>query len=260
MGLGDELMMTGLARVMQQSDPRKVHIQYERPRWSDIFDHNPRIARPQDLKSGKPADFQVLMGRVSGLRPYVRAKSQARWIWNEHCQPPTAGELYFSREEENFGKLHTPDASVVVLEPHNKIGASPNKEWGRDRWIELAYLVRKAGHLPVQLGERGTRRLENARFIETGSFRLACSILKRARAAVLPEGGLHHAAAALGIDAVVLFGGYISPQQTGYDRHVNLFTPTDEHPHGCGWRTPCKHCRKIMDGITPEYVMNSLRI
>ena len=58
-------------------------------------------------------------------------------------------------------------------------------------------------------------------------------MLSGARAAVLHEGGLHHAAAALGMPAVVLFGGMISPRNTGYDVHVNLAI---DDPEALGWR------------------------
>ena len=77
----------------------------------------------------------------------------------------------------------------------------------------------------VQLGAGGIRVLEGVRPIETADFRAACAALAGARAAVLPEGGLHHAAAALDIPAVVIFGAMTSPANTGYASHVNLFRP-----------------------------------
>lgn len=90
--------------------------------------------------------------------------------------------------------------------------------------------------------------------IQTPDFWRACAILSRASAYVGHEGGLHHAAAALGIPGVVIFGGFISPETTGYDCHVNLFTGGN----ACGNRTPCMHCRDAMNRITPEAVAEAL--
>lgn len=67
---------------------------------------------------------------------------------------------------------------------------------------------------------------------------------------VTTEGGLHHAAAIFGIPAVVIYGGYISPRQTGYDGQVALF----EGGEPCGWRKPCPHCAAAMGKIEPERV------
>ena len=208
-----------------------------------MFDHNPRIARDGDR------DVQVYHARVNGLRPYCRAKTETRWTWKDY--KPPVGELYFQPDELWYAKRFSPD---VVIEPNLKGNASPNKDWGLARWHQLVALLRNAGLRPVQMGTAGTQQLPGAEFIETRNFRHACAVLARARAAVLTEGGLHHAAAVVGVRSVVIYGGYISPKQTGYDLHANLFTGVEP----CGWRTPCKHCAGAMAKITPEMVMEAL--
>jgi FkbM family methyltransferase len=60
---------------------------------------------------------------------------------------------------------------------------------------------------------------------------MAAGVLSGASLLISPEGGLHHAAAALGVRAVVIFGGFISPATTGYALHTNLFTAA--RPAGC---------------------------
>jgi ADP-heptose:LPS heptosyltransferase len=250
LGLGDELMLTGHARVMQQTDPRKVRVVYEKPnRWSEIFEHNPRLARATE-----PGDFQEYRARVDGLRPYCAAKSDTRWTWKTYGPP--AGEVYLDRYEQAFANAH---AGVVLIEPNIKRQASPNKDWGEERWHRLVWVMRSARIEPVQVGPRGTRRVNGALFIETENFRQACAVVSRARAVVTHEGGLHHAAAAFGIPAVVIYGGYISPAVTGYPYQVSLFKHTDEHPLGCGWRTPCAHCRQAMAEISPAQVLEALK-
>jgi ADP-heptose:LPS heptosyltransferase len=238
-------MVTGHVRELQQRDPRKVRLDYGKRLWNEVFDHNPRIAHACDK------DVQVYYPRPNGLRPYATKKTPEQWTWCEY--KPPIGELYFQPDELAAAAKHSPD---IVIEPNVKSMASPNKNWGLLRWQHLIGLMRAAGFRPVQLGPPGTRRIDGADLIETTNFRRACAVLKRARAAVLHEGGLHHAAAVVGVRAVVIYGAYISPKVTGYATHRSLFVGDDL---GCGMRIPCKHCVAAMAKITPEMVMAELQ-
>lgn len=238
-------MVTGHVREMQLRDPRKVRLDYGKRLWNAVFDHNPRIAGQNEK-----GDFQVYQPRVGGLRPYCSGKSPDRWVWKPYT--PLVGEIYLQPDEIAFAEQFTPD---IVIEPNLKQGASPNKQWGIARWAALVDLMRAAGMRPVQLGPIDTRRVRGADFIETSSFRRACAVLARARGAVLHEGGMHHAAAAVGVRAVVIYGGYISPKQTGYEMHANLFSGGKP----CGMRIACNHCARSMEKITPQMVMDELR-
>lgn len=241
MGWGDELMITGRARVMQETDPRKVRVVYEKGRWHEAWDHNPRIAG-----RGEQGDFQELVARIGYLRPYIAAKTDRQWTWKPYGPP--RGELYFTDDELGFGEQHK---SLVIVEPHLKPGASPNKEWGWERWAELARLLGRAGIEPVQLGRSLPRLLPGTRWIRTGSMRYAAALIARARLVVVPEGGLHHVAAAVGTPAVVIYGGYISPEVTGYQEQTAFFSGEGL---GCGMRVACDHCERVMAGIEPDAV------
>lgn len=248
MGWGDEIMVTGQARAMQMADPRKVAVldKHGRARWHPIWEGNPRIARPEDVAAGLDAQ-RVVNG--SGCRPYVARYTTERWIYTDW--PAEPGEIYLTAAERSFAE---PYAGAIIIEPHTKAKASPNKEWGWDRWQAV---VTARPDLPwVQPGPQGTRVLDGVRHVPTADFRLACAVMAVARAAVLPEGGLHHAAAALGVPAVVLFGGMVSPANTGYAGHVNLYRPHDGSP--CGMRGPCAGCRASMASITPKEIPRAL--
>lgn len=262
-GWGDEIMAAGQARVMQNKDPRRVAVTdiAGRVRWHPAWRGNPRIATPADAERGavqrlangpgcRPyADYARMrreFARVHPGRPFTTKVADTRLPWrftDWHAEP---GEIYVR-------KISQPGEAVVV-EPHTKDGASPNKQWGWGRWQELVSRV----DVPwVQLGPPGTRILEGARHVPTATFLDACAVLLAARAAVLPEGGLHHAAAALDIPAVVIFGGRSSPANLGYEGHVNLFDPANgESP--CGQSAPCTHCVRAMAGIAPAVVAQHL--
>lgn len=237
---------------MQQTDPRKCLVTYQgRPKWSKwaaVWENNPRIAGPDER-----GDFQELKARgADNMRPYHTAKTPERWSYNLDFRPDV-GELYFSDAEREFGGRC---AGRIILQPHIiNPGASPNKDWGWVRWNKLAWLMQRAGLRVTQIGPVGTPLLEGADFIVTNSFRMAAAVLARADAAVLLEGGLHHAAAACNVPAVVIFGGFTPVELTGYPMHRNLGASLGD---ACGMRVRCQHCAHWMASITPENVFNEL--
>jgi ADP-heptose:LPS heptosyltransferase len=97
--------------------------------------------------------------------------------------------------------------------------------------------------------------LANVRQVATKTFRDAVAILKNAAAYVGAEGGMHHAAAAVGVSGVVIFGGFIPPSVTGYGLHTNL-AGSDRF---CGSFAACEHCRDAMNAISVDRVFEAAR-
>jgi ADP-heptose:LPS heptosyltransferase len=67
-----------------------------------------------------------------------------------------------------------------------------------------------------------------------------------------PVSGPSHIAAAVGIPAVVIIGGYEHPKNTSYDRHTNLYTAVRCAP--CWLREPCPYELKCLKMIRPGTV------
>jgi ADP-heptose:LPS heptosyltransferase len=246
-GIGDELMVTGQVREIQRTDPRRVRIEYEKgkPRWCPLWDRNPRIVR-----YGERGDFQVLRPRSNYLRPYCVEKTVTRWTWKAY--KPPVGEIYLANNEIAFGDLNS---GKIVLGPSVKIGASPNKQWGIGNWQRLAVLLLSLGVEIVQCGESSSLDFPGVRFIKT-TIREAAALLSYARVVICGEGALHHIAAAVGTPAVVIYGGYISPEVTGYDGQVGFFRGGGL---GCGSRFLCNHCAQAMASIRPEEVFDAAK-
>lgn len=238
-------MATAHVRMVRNDDPRRVQIldRFGRARWHEVWKNNPHIASLDDL-----GNFNRIVN-APGVRPYISGKTKEQFFWQSW--PIQPGEIYLDAAERELAKRHK---NMVIVEPNLKANTSPNKEWGWVRWSKFVYLALSAGIRLTQIGPAYTKILSGVDFIQTKGIRDAFAILSRARAAVLPEGALHHAAAALGIPAVVIFGGYISPEITGYQGHRNIFTGGT----ACGMRTPCGHCAKAMAQITPERVLDEL--
>jgi ADP-heptose:LPS heptosyltransferase len=105
----------------------------------------------------------------------------------------------------------------------------------------------------LQFDHGGAVKIAGAKLARTPTFRHAMAVLARASLYIGPEGGLHHAAAAVGIPAVVIFGGFIPPSVTGYATHINLTGGAA----ACGSLKPCEHCKAYMDVISVADVMGA---
>lgn len=206
--------------------------------WSEVFEGNPNVSRTE----GFP-----LQNRP-GHRPYhlgaVRTQHGNKAIYNPNFRA-VPGELYGVTP-----RLH----GKIVIEPNFKPDFfADNKDWGWERYQALVETVGPGEFL--QLGAPGVRRLTGVEQVKTAFFRAALDWLAGARLFVGGDGGLHHAAAAMRLPAVVIFGGLVHPRTLGYDFHINLAS----EDAGCGHMFPCQHCRKAMEAITVEQVAAAIR-
>lgn len=260
MGYGDNLMASGIARDLG----RRVAFGDEAERriiWDhhseEVFRGNPLVAPPGS--EGEPNLTWVKYHR--GHRLYNQQLASNRWKWR-HSWKPKPGELYLTDEEV----ARALPGGFVLIEPNvpSWKTVAPNKQWPADRFVRVAREVMSWGREVVQLNYGERYSIPGARLIRTRTFRDAAILLHRAAYALLPEGGLHHAAAArtrLGdrvlresVPAVVLFGGFIPPRSTGYACHVNVTGGAE----ACGNFTPCDHCELAMRNISVESVVKEL--
>lgn len=240
MGLGDWVMCTGQVRRINESTGQRVHVVSPsgKSQWSPVFENNPRIA-PKDEEGC------AVLVNAGGARPYIKAKGAERWIWKAWDIAP--GELFLSDAERDFA---APFTGRILIEPNTK-QADGNKAWAWERWLELT----RQPDLYIQTGVAQSRRLPGVQFVET-TFRQACAVLAVSRGFVGTEGALHHAAAALGVPAVVLWSEFIDPRFTGYATQTNL----RHADRWCGSRLPCAGCKASMEAITVEEVRNAMEV
>ena len=199
-------------------------------RWqSPIFDICPDIKRSSQ---------NIL--RPWQNRPYINyaRSTPTRWVWNTYSPTPA-----------RFAIGKRAPTGLVLIEPSIKQRAPPGKQWGR--WQEL---VNAMPHVPwVQIGNGP--RLGGVKHVRTPTIIEAMHVISGCRLCVVPEGGLHHIAAALGIPAVVLFGGYITPAITGYATQRNIFV---DDPEAQGWRIPHPALDRCWQRITVGMVAQAV--
>lgn len=247
MGLGDWIMATAQIRELNERTGKKVAVvdRLGRMRWSEAFDNNPRVAVPSKVTAADTASL-VRLVNAGGARPYIRAKTNTHWFWKAWDIRP--GELYLTHEEAARGSVAA--AGAVLVEPNTKV-RDGNKAWPFERWQAL---VRALDLNWIQIGTVESRRLSGVRFVET-TTRDAFGIVAGARLFVGTEGALHHAAAAFGTPAIVLWSEFISPAYTGYKTQRNIRKTSAV----CGSRLPCASCRASMAAITVEEVAAAIQ-
>jgi hypothetical protein len=239
-GFGDEIIGSGLARGLHAKGKRAAFGDGKRIIWGpwceEIYRHNPNIAPPGSEGS---ADLQWI-DYYKGHRYYNKLdKERGKWIWNYEfkVQP---GEIFFDGWFE-------PVEDFIYVEPnvpwHKSVAV--NKDWGLANYQAVVDRLVNDGYDVVQ-SDHGRDRLQGVRIVKTPKFRDALYLLSHARVALLPEGGLHHGAAALRVPAVVIFGGFIPPSVMGYDSHINLTGGAK----ACGSLHKCGHCKHALSQIS----------
>jgi ADP-heptose:LPS heptosyltransferase len=226
--------------------------------WSEVFENNPFIKQIDEQ-----ANQLVCIPEMPGLRQYIDYENSevnndgniTRFCWKEGFKAPK-GEIYFSLQEKAEA------AAIALRLPTNFIVVEPNvaqkpyqnrKSWPFDRWQSVIESLSGEFHF-VQFSQP---ILEGVIHLETPTFRQAAAMLSVSGGLVSTDGGLHHASAALGIPAVVLWGHYSSPTVLGYDDHINLRKASGI---GCGYTYgDCPECDGSLDAIEVDEVIAAIR-
>lgn len=240
MGWGDSLMACGEAYELHKQTGQKIKIGDGKTLYqeTEIYANNEFVCK--DVK-----EDGIWLYNYPGHRPYIKYVKYGKMTFNSY--KPIPAKLYFTDDEIKWAKQNAPD-DFIVIEPNTKdtYKHTINKAW--HYWGDLI----KHDFNFVQLG---MHKNPITKQIKTRNFREAMLILSQAKAFVGTDGGLHHAAAALNIPAVVIWTGFSSPKHLGYDNHINI------HDGGepCGTVSgTCPHCIKIAKSITVERVLDAI--
>lgn len=267
MGYGDEIMTSGEAKKLFQQYGKPVLVTGvgNAPRYSDIWDGLDYIVNPCEFEGDISKDVIVLKNGPRA-RPYIanaNTWTKETGIKFTHWRVrDCVGEIKLTPHEESFAYNNVPfDKPFVVIEPTTSKHGSPNKRWPFEKWQDVVRQLHNDGTITfVQVGEGDeSRKLKGVHFIKCPTFRHAAAIMKRAKAAILPEGGLHHVAGVFRIPAVVLFGGFISPMTTGYPWHVNI-AADNVSASPCGKWMECEHCKQIWARLEPSKVIRKFKL
>ena len=264
MGWGDEILASGEARRLYEKTGKRVLItnKHDQGRWSPVWQGNPIIIKPPKRDGSLPD--HVKMKNCGGHRFYLDYERMEREFKRYYPNRPFRTSVRDGRLPYRFndhdsarGELHfvtkAERPKYIIIEPHFKPGQY-NRDWGWSKWHKVVNLLR--GYPLLQISPMGKPALPGVQHIPANNFIDACRRMGEAIMFVGPEGGLYHAAAALHIPSVAIFGGFVSPANQGYPESINIYDPEGSP---CGNRTMCKHCRDIMKNLHPATVANAVK-
>ena len=240
-GLGDELMLTAVAREARRQG-RPIHVLTNRPEvWKGNLD-------PLSLETS--ADLWFYADR--------RGWTRARLV---HLLYQTGNHRHIAAQMSAHLGLVLPDGwrpvlahtssprapRLLVLQNscRGALYAATTKEWAAERWCELAtHLARD--HQLVQIGTPQDPPLPGTRDLRgRTTLHEAADLLAGAAAFIGLESGLMHVAAATSTPSVIIYGGRSRPHETGYSFNTNL--TRSPACAGCGLNDGCPHHRVCLD-------------
>lgn len=253
MGMGDEIVAAGQAQRLYDADTSARVAIFGldgKPRWSPIWDGNPILATPADVAAG-----ERVQRLVSGpnCRPYIvyPFSEQTGWTFDKtfRCRDHVA-QIYLTEAERAYGEAtRAADGPYVLVEPYTK---HVNFRWPLLKWHALVAACPDLTF--VQHTHADSPRIPGAIAVPA-TFRAACGLIAAADLYVRSESGLCHAAAALGVPQVTIFGGCMDPEvMGGYPGQTVL---SDGPP--CGRWLPCAHCAETMARLSVDTVMAAIR-
>lgn len=278
MGYGDKLMAIGDAWALHEADPERRRVAIGDGNTVDKTDSDLCWGLEHFLAPSQAIGVEDVLWVLSkpSLRPYIDTdalkmklgidpllrvntgwlvRRTGHYIWNKDYRA-TPAPIVLTPEEQEIADRWAEKGPFVIVEPFIKASAPKSKQWPVANFAQAAYQLQR--EVPVyQISAPGRPPLSGLPQIQPTSFREALAYLKAAALYVGPEGGLHHGSAAMGTPAVVVFGGYISPEITGYAAHVNL---SGDAAYWCGTRYGmCPHCADALNSITVEEVVGHAR-
>jgi ADP-heptose:LPS heptosyltransferase len=284
MGYGDEIMATAQARRLKEDNPNKRVLigDGHRVYVSALHEGNGNLTFPPGVqwtrlaakkrgiwypansifKPGSEGDRYLWLKNYPGSRPYMNYRKttaeRCSFYRNLNLQP---GDIFLSTRERNEADLLTKRRHVkkyLLIAPYaKKTHSASNKDWGLENWNKVVRHFQSMRVHTVCLTPPNERPLPGASLaVRPRNFRTACAVVSNCRAFATIEGGIHHAAAAFNKPGVVIFGGYISPDITGYEIHDNICPENGETP--CGSRFDCPHCKSVMRSISVEEVVHKI--
>ena len=264
MGLGDAIMATGEINelIKEHPDTKFLIGDGTNEYWNEVFLNNPYIIRKSEANNHKKI---LWLNNYEGHRPYRnydKKKLADNYNWNINYKVKK-GEFFFSDDEIKLAtdviskiKNKVGSKKIIFIEPYvKKRRGYQNRDWGFENWEKVVYdLKDRYAFLHLTYGDLVP--IKNCINIHGLNFRSSVAILSKCDLFIGTEGGMHHAAAATSRKGVVIFGGHISPQTTGYDFHKNLYADIEGSP--CGNKNICDHCKKSMEIISKDNVINEI--
>jgi ADP-heptose:LPS heptosyltransferase len=244
--LGDNLLLSCLAREIKQHAPSRYVI--VETCWPELFDQNPHVDAVSTTRvslwpvTGRyvigPDTQDHLMDQMMRRLPFpVRA-------WERQV------DLYYREDAVNATRQGIPASYLIVNPAGKQTHAANRKEWGWQSFCELRQ--RLAGTPFVQIGDAETPLLPETIDRRGRPILESAHLIKHAEVGIFLEGGMMHEANAVRTPSVIIYGGAIRPDVSGYAMHRNL--------HATPSCSPCFQSEGAMTGCSTMECMRMISV
>ena len=251
-GMGDNLLLTLLLPKLKEQNPTNpIIVETE---WPELFTNNPYPTWVTTKHLSTTKKHIRPKYRINNVSKKSLYEKMMNYLGHEGKSEP---ELYLSDDEINQAKNKYPFHYIVTCPVGKQSFTANRKEWGIENFQEL---IKKFNNIKVvQVGSPTDELLESAIDARGLNIRESAAIIKNSLFFIGLEGGLMHITKSVGNRGVILYGGFIKPEISGYDNFINLYNNVhcspcfnSDKPH-----TVCD-TMECFDGITPEYVYNKI--
>lgn len=223
--------------------------------WPMLFDNNPWV------------DW-VTTAHLTTTKRHIKPKYTVDSVLSppilrqmlDYVDPQYDGKPQLFLRPEEIDEVTKELASpYIAVAPCGKGGFSANrKDWGVEKFQRLRNVFPDATW--VQVGVRSDPLLENVIDTRHYSIRKAACVLQKSLFCVCLEGGIMHLAQSVKKKCLVIYGGHIHPQTTGYDSNINIGSSAVCSPcyHSDYPSKPCRDMR-CMSAISVDFVAETIR-
>lgn len=267
MGLGDDLMWLGEAAEVHAK--HKDVVIHDGREYSVMWTQHPWVVPPE---YNGPKKKMLVPRKPGGERWYIKKFAGGR-VHYKNYQPKPAPYIISDNElseARDILKAYNVTRPFVIINPDTKnTTLSTNKDWGFKRWQALADMlapnvqvvrIKPAASVKDVSGTAAydKKHVDNVINIEEDNVRIAFAMISEAECVVTSEGGLHHFCAAINKPAFVIYGGVITPDQTGYSNRNQTYYVYNDDKTPCGYQIPCDHCKAAMAAIEPQMIFEDV--
>lgn len=229
-GLGDFLFVTPTLKAIKEAKGDKVFVEFH-THYSQLLQGNPYVdAVGRDKSKGIYIGYP---DPISNIKPTCH-----------HI----ISDFQIIKKAYHITKMKKPDLQPLLFLPRTNIPPEKREKVGiqvihKGQWFRKKVWPRFSD-LVYQFKQAGIEAEPIPKMKDALSLARKISNYK---AVVCAEGGISHLAKALNIPAVVIFGGFASPEWSGYPEHVNLTAEKGTCPYmPCYGPFPC-YFREIDD-------------
>jgi ADP-heptose:LPS heptosyltransferase len=222
--LGDNLLLSCLAREIKSYNSDQ-HVIVETS-WPELFINNPHADAVFSEKVAllyRKITYKILPEtREHVIDQMIKQLPFPIMEWDRNVD-------LFLRKKALAAKVRGLPEHFIVTNPRGKNGHSANrKEWGYENFVALHETLTE---LPfVQIGDLQTPLLPEALDYRGRPILESAFIISRSATGVFLEGGLMHVANAVRKPSVIIYGGAVHPEVSGYEIHHNIHTEPECGP------------------------------